>query len=386
MSAPLTVTDAASFPSPASYQAAVGRFLRTDPRLAAFIGYHAPNLEVGTEHLKGLQRLLFDQGWSRVGWPEKAGGLGGDPRSRAAMFQALWDADIPIPEPFTTLEILVPVLLVYAPHLAEALLPDLLRGDDGWAQAFSEPDAGSDLASLRTRMEPDGDGWRLTGQKVWSTFGHLAQRSVLLARSGGPGHRGLSMVLLDFDQPGVEVRPIRAEDGENHFSEIFLDNAWLPGDRVIGLPGQGWEIAMYMLQWERGAWGWLQQGRFHHRLDQALQMSSGTPSVVDAAALGHAYSLVAGLRLQTRETVHQLAREETLGPEVSVDKLLLIDAELATWNAVRHLIGPRFDLDPDLHWMRADYLFSRAAPIYGGSQEIQRGLVAQRVLGMPRDK
>ena len=140
---------------------------------------------------------------------------------------------------------------------------------------------------------------------------------------------------------------------------------------------------MYMLQWERGAWGWIQQGRFHKRLEQTLSIAEPAPR--HATSIGHAYTLMAALRLHTRETVRRLAREETLGPEVSVDKLLLIDAETATWNTIREHVGPRFDVDPELHWLVAEYLFSRAAPIYGGSQEIQRTLVAQRVLGMPRD-
>lgn len=379
----MTQPSAEMFDSPSAYAAALHQFLSTDERAKPYIGYRPHSIEQSAADLRGLQALLFDSGWSRLGWPDSAGGLGGDPRFRAAMFQTLWNMDMPIPEPFTTLEILVPVLLVFAPHLSDALLPGLLRGDDTWAQAFSEPDAGSDLASLRTKMEPDGDGYRLTGQKVWSTFAHLSKRSVLLARSGGPGHKGLTMVLVDLDQPGVEVRPIRAEDGENHFSEIFLDNAWVPADRVIGTLGQGWTIAMYMLQWERGAWGWLQQGRFHQRLQQAVEL--GTPDPALAQQLGHAYALSAALRLTTKQTVERLAREEQLGPEVSVDKLLLIDAELATWDAVRAYLGPRFEVDDNLAWLRHEYLFSRAAPIYGGSQEIQRTLVAQRVLGMPRD-
>jgi alkylation response protein AidB-like acyl-CoA dehydrogenase len=374
---------AASFDSPGAYAAGLGEAIRSDARFEAYIGYRPPSLEQSAAHLAGLQALLFDTGWSRLGWPERAGGLGGDPRCRAALFQTLWDHDIQIPEPFCTLEILVPVLLVFAPHLADELLPGLLRGDDTWAQAFSEPDAGSDMASLRTRMEPDGDGFRLYGQKVWSTFGHLSRRSILLARSGGPGHKGLTMVLMDLDQDGADVRPIRAQDGDNHFSEIFLDGAYVPNERVIGELGQGWAVAMYMLQWERGAWGWLQQGRFHKRLEQALGMAGPEPR--HAASLGHAYTLMSALRLHTRNTVERLAREEQLGPEVSIDKLLLIDAETATWNAIREHIGPRFDVDHDLEWLRHEYLFSRAAPIYGGSLEIQRTLVAQRVLGMPRE-
>jgi acyl-CoA dehydrogenase len=379
----VTSPPAEGLESPADYAAALRAFLDRDRRFDDFRAYRPPDLERGAEHLRGMQRILFDEGWSRLGWPERCGGLGGDPRFRAAMFQTLWDNDIVIPETYITLEILVPVLLVYAPHLADELFPSLLRGDEAWAQAFSEPDAGSDLASLRTRMEPDGDGWRLTGQKVWSTYGHLAQRSVLLARSGGPGHKGLTMVLVDLDQPGVDVRPIRAEDGDNHFSEIFLDGAYVPPDRVIGTLGSGWAVAMYMLQWERGAYGWLQQGRFHNRLQRAVELGPGEPSA--AAALGRAYALTTALRLQTRETVERLAREETLGPEVSIDKLLLVDAELAVWNSIREHLGTRFDLDEDVEWLRAEYLFSRAAPIYGGSQEIQRSLVAQRVLGMPRE-
>ncbi|MDQ1514126.1 MAG: hypothetical protein QOC59_1968, partial [Microbacteriaceae bacterium] len=227
----MTALTADTFDSPAAYAAALAEFLRNDPRAEPFIGYRPPGIEEAVKHLAGLQALIFDEGWSRLGWPQSAGGLGGDPRFRAAMFQTLWDLDIQIPEPFTTLEILVPVLLVFAPHLSDELLPALLRGDDMWAQAFSEPDAGSDLASLRTRMEPDGDGYRLYGQKVWSTSGHMADKSVLLARSGGPGHRGLTMVLVDLHQQGADVRPIRAEDGENHFSEIFLDGAYLPKER-----------------------------------------------------------------------------------------------------------------------------------------------------------
>jgi len=377
------MTAARTYDSPAAYAAALSAVVATDERLDPFRSYRPPSLEAGVDHLRHMQRLLFEDGWSRLGWPEACGGWGGDPRFRATMFETLWQHDILIPESFNTLEILVPVLLVYAPRLAERFFPGLLRGDEGWAQAFSEPDAGSDLASLRTRMEPDGDGWRLTGQKIWSTYGHLSQRSVLLARSGGPGHRGLSMVLVDLDQPGIDVRPIRAEDGDNHFSEIFLDGAFVPGDRVIGEPGQGWAVAMYMLQWERGAYGWIQQGRFHNRLGWALGHAPADPGA--AAAVGHAYAAASALRLQTRSTVNRLAGEETLGPEVSIDKLLLIDAELAVWDAIRHLTGPAFEVADELDWLRQEFLFSRAAPIYGGSQEIQRTLVAQRVLGMPRE-
>lgn len=372
-----------TFDSPAAYGAALHAFLAGHEPFQTYRGYRPASIEEAGARLGDLQRILFDSGWSRLGWPVETGGLGGDPRFRGMMFETLWALDSPIPDPYTTLEILVPVLLVYAPHLARAHLPHVLRGDENWTQAFSEPDAGSDLASLRTRLEPDGDGYRLYGQKVWASYAHLGDRAMLLARSGGPGHKGLTMVLVDIDQDGIEARPIGTMSGENHFGEIFCDGAYVPADRLIGPLGSGWAVAMYMLQWERGAWGWLQQGRFHNRLAHALRL--GDPNADHDSIIGHAYTLAAALRLQTKHTVECLAREETLGPEVSVDKLLLIDAETAVWDAIRHHLGPRFDLDASLEWLRTEFLFSRAAPIYGGSQEIQRTLVAQRVLGMGKE-
>src|ERR1700728_4108210 len=136
---------AAAYDSPNSYAAALAEFLSNDERADPYKHYRPESLEHGVEHLRGLQSLLFEEGWSRLGWPERCGGLGGDPRFRGAMFETLWDLDIPVPEMFNTLEILVPVLLVHAPHLAVEFFPSVLRGDEGWAQAFSEPDAGSDL-------------------------------------------------------------------------------------------------------------------------------------------------------------------------------------------------------------------------------------------------
>jgi alkylation response protein AidB-like acyl-CoA dehydrogenase len=372
--------------TPRAYGDAFASFLERDSRVAIHRGYRNAVVEEAAEHLAGLQALLFDDGWSRIGWPEEVGGLGGDPVCRAAMFEALTRAGIPLPEGYLTLEILAPVLLVHAPHLADRYFADLLRGDEVWCQGFSEPDAGSDLASLTTRMEPDGDAWRVSGQKVWSSFGILADRCVLLARSGGAGHRGLTMALVDLDQPSIEVRPIRTEDGHNHLAEIFLDGAHLAGDHLIGDLGSGWAVAMYMLQWERGAWGWQQQGRFHQRLDDVLAHPGPHPASADS--LGRAYLAATALRVRTRNTVHQLAREEEVAAETSIDKLLLVDAELAVFDVARRTLAPVLETDdsPTMgEWWRSEFLYSRAAPIYGGSQEIQRTLVAQRLLGLPRE-
>jgi len=371
------------FASVGAYARELAQFLRDDPRVAPYRGYRPPGHDDAEAHYLGLRRLLFDEGWSRYGWPALVEGLGGGSLFRAALLEQMWVADVAVPEQYYTLDFMVEVLLRFAPHLAERYAPRMLRADETWCQAFSEPEAGSDLASLRTRLEADGDDWRITGQKTWSTNAQNAQRSLMLTRSGEPGHRGLTMVFLDLDQAGVEVRPIVGENGEPLFAEIFLDGALVPADRVVGDVGGGWAAAMHILQWERGSWSWQQQARFHTRLRQALEIGAPvTPA--DAAALGRAYARTTALRLHTLDTVARLATGAQLGPEVALDKLLTMDAEVAVWDAIREHLGDAIDFGDEHAWLRSEFLFSRAAPIYGGTQDIQRGLVANRILGMPR--
>src|SRR5262245_59194557 len=334
------------FGSAGEYAVELARFLRDDPRVAPYRGYRLREHDEAEMHYLGLRRLLFDEGWSRYGWPTGIGGLGGGSLFRAALLEQMWVADVAVPEQYYTLDFMVEVLLRYAPHLAEAYVPRMLRADETWCQAFSEPDSGSDLASLRTRLERDGSAWRVTGQKTWSTNAQNAQRSLVLTRSGPDGHRGLSMVFLDLDQPGVEVRPIRGENGEPLFAEIFLDGAHVPADRGVGEVDGGWAAAMYILQWERGSWSWQQQARFHTRLQQALDV--GLPAgPADAAALGRGYAFTTALRLHTRETVTRVARDEQLGPEVAIDKLLTMDAEASVWDAIRQHLGGAMDFGAD---------------------------------------
>ncbi len=171
-----------------------------------------------------LQEELFAAGWVRHGWPEDLGGLGGDARHRAAVYDELGGRRVPIPESYLTVETLVPMLSVHAPALARAHLADLLRGEERWCQGFSEPDAGSDLASLRTRAVRDGDDWIVDGHKIWTSQATVSQRCVVLLRTGTPEsrHRGLSMMLVDHDTPGVEVRAIRTMSGRDELGEVVL--------------------------------------------------------------------------------------------------------------------------------------------------------------------
>ncbi len=215
----------ASFESTGAYGTAFSAFLAADPRTRALRGFRPDSLEEGAARLRDLQQLLFDEGWSRLGWPARCGGLGGDPRFGAAMFEALWQHDILIPEPYNTLEILVPVLLVHAPQL----------GPSGICRPPRRRPVGPGVLRARRRQRPgvaahpDGAGRRRLAPHRPEGLVDLRAPCPPVGAARPlrrPGAPGLTMVLVDLDQPGVEVRPIRAQNGENHFAEIFLDGAY----------------------------------------------------------------------------------------------------------------------------------------------------------------
>jgi len=336
-----------------------------------------------------LQEDLFTHGWVRYGWPEDLGGLGGDARHRAVVYDELGRRRVPIPESYLTVETLIPMLSAYSPDLAERHLDSLLRGAERWCQGFSEPDAGSDLASLRTKATRDGNDWVVDGHKVWTSQATVSQRCVVLLRTGTPEsrHRGLSMMLVDLDAPGVDVAEIRTMSERDELGEVRFDGVRVDDDRLIGNEGDGWALAMYLLQWERGMYPWQRQAGLFAVLDELLERTSGTGGpTLEPRALADAYLSVLPMRCSARDTIRQLAAGETPGPEVSVDKVLLAKAELAVFELAATALGGDIELGDDIdarRW-RHEFLFSRSAPIYGGSYEIQRQILAERVLGLPR--
>jgi len=336
-----------------------------------------------------LQRALFDAGWSRWGWPEHVGGLGGTAVLRAAMYEQLCASGYHIPECFFIIETVGPMMVEFGPELAARFLMLTVSGDELWCQGFSEPGAGSDLASLRLRAVDAGDHWVMNGQKVWSSWGTEATRCVLLARTGAPdsAHRGLSMFLVDFDGPGITRRPIHALTDRDEFAEVFYDDAAVPKDRLIGEVNTGWQLAMYLLQWERGMYAWQRQAYMHSTLQEALARSAGTRPADAAARVGDAYNLMFALRARSGRTVRRLAAGESPGPEISADKLLLGSIEQTTLDVVRELLEPALerDADDETALLRSWYMYSRAATIYGGSADIQRSIIAERVLNLPRE-
>jgi len=360
--------------------------------LAEHAGELAPFTKLPTDvdgvfaALSRLQRLLYDAGWIRLGWPEELGGLGGSVALRGVVSEELAAAGYPPPFSFGTQEVLGPAVARFAsPELARTVLPRLLRGDETWCQGFSEPGAGSDLGSLRMRAVDKGDHFRVTGEKIWTSWAQYADRCLLLVRTGTQeaAHRGITALFVDMDTPGITVSPLVAMTGEAEFCSMFFDDVPVPKERVLGAVNGGWAVAMFILGCERGVAAWQRQAWMRWRLEGLL---AEAPELPDARA-GEAFELVHALRLLSRRTLRSLAAGESLGVRPSFDKLLMSTAEKYLFDAALEAMPGTllFGGDDAARDWRNDYLYSRAASIYGGAAEIQRNIIAEHILGLPKE-
>lgn len=376
-------------PSPAEYQAALRGWLTTNAGHLRDTGdtaaAHADRrAEIASQQCR--TRILWDAGWKRYGWPASEGGLGGGPAYRAVLYDELSQADVPVPETDYVLEVLADPTRAFAPDLARRLLPAFYRGEELWAQCFSEPDAGSDLASLRTRAVPDGDAYVVTGQKVWTTNGFAAQRLFTLVRTGTleSRHRGITALLIDADSPGIHISPLKFASGADELAECHFDHVRVPASRRIGAENAGWSVAMRLLEFERGMYAWMRQAWLLAKV-RSMAASAEPGDTAAADALGSAYHAVVALRSRSSRTVRRLDGGLPVGPDASVDKILLATAEQLVMDVARRLRRPAFEIGSDDEELRQQWWYSRAASIYGGSGEIQRGIIADRVLQLPAE-
>ncbi|EFG75478.1 acyl-CoA dehydrogenase, middle domain protein [Mycobacterium parascrofulaceum ATCC BAA-614] len=329
-----------------------------------------------------VSRALYDADWMRYGWPAEVGGLGGPAVLRAIVGEEVVGRRLAEPGPYSMLEVLAPTMIDYAPAgLAAEMVPRLLRGEEQWCQGFSEPGSGSDLASLTTRATPRGDDWIVNGQKVWTSFAQFSTRCVLLTRTA-PGHDGITAFFVDLDTPGITIRPLRTMHGVDEFCEVYYDDVVIPGNRMLGRPGDGWRLAMDLLPYERSTCFWQRIAYLYSRFDELIVQATdaGEP---DESALGAAYLALHTLRCRSRDTQHRLRDGARLGPDTSIDKVLLAGAEQRLYDTVHDLLPGTLELD-DTPW-RAEYLYSRAATIYGGTAEIQRNIIARRLLDLGKE-
>lgn len=356
-----------------------------------------PARELGAQIAKfsTLMNWLFDGGWIRWGWPEEVGGLGGSSILRCEILERLALCGYEIPYHLQVLEVVGPAVVNHAPQLAASVLPGALRGDELWCQGFSEPEAGSDLAALRTKATRRDDGkFVINGQKIWTSYGAHADRMVLLARTGPvtDRHRGLVMLLVDLDTTGIERRPIALASGREELAEFFFTDVVVDPERLIGEVGGGWSVAMDLLQYERGSYAWMRMAMAGHRLQEAMQTTDVNAWAIESdplagSAVGQAYLNVAALRARTSSTLRRLYANEVVGEQTSVDKLLLSTAEQDVLDSSAALLDTKMLIgdDPVGQRWRDDWWYSRAASIYGGAREIQHSIIADRVLNLPRE-
>jgi alkylation response protein AidB-like acyl-CoA dehydrogenase len=360
-------------------------FLAAESPLPAF-----SSLDHKFAYLVDYQRRLHAAGLAVPGWAPEHGGRGLGVRAGAVVASALGARGAPELINYTGTDVVGPALLSYVDEARlTRLLPPIASADDIWCQLFSEPDSGSDLASLRTRAERCDDGWRVNGQKVWSTWAPYSDLGLLLARTGQPDsrHRGLSAFVIPMRSPGITIRPLRTMTGSAEFAEVFFEDLVVPADAVVGEVDDGWGVATAMLNAERGIYAVRRASVIAATLGQLLRQARSVS--FDAAARRAIVAAVVDQRLlewRIDRLVDQIVAGEPIGPESAVTKVLMTAAEQTVLAAVAAALGPNAGAWRD-HSTAArveDYLYSRSASIHGGTAQIQRNLIGERLLGLPR--
>jgi alkylation response protein AidB-like acyl-CoA dehydrogenase len=349
------------------------------------------------EHPSPTGRQLAEAGLVAPHWPRPYG-LGADPIHQLVVDDELRRAGVRRPVNPIGIGWAGPTLLHAGTEAQkERYLLPLLAGEDMWCQLFSEPDAGSDLASLRTRAVRDGDEWVVTGQKIWTSIAHVARYGILIARTDpdAPKHRGISYFVCPMDSPGITVRPIVEMTGAHLFNEVFLDGVRLPAGSLVGDEGQGWDLAKVTLANERvslsagGAlWG---QGPTGGDLVELVRRRGGVtdPTLRDRLARLHTEAEV--LRLVRLRTVSAQVRGEAPGPEASIRKVLADEHGQRVFGLAKDLAGPAgmlTDAGPlgaPVDMWHYGFLFAPALTVGGGTAEVQRNILAERALGLPHD-
>ena len=344
----------------------------------------------GFETRRAWERLLGEHGWIGLGWPREHGGRAATLMQQVIFAEEYARSQAPHRVNHMGENLLAPTLIACATEEQRArFLPPIRSGDELWCQGYSEPGAGSDLANVATKAVRDGDEWVVTGQKVWTSLAHLADWCFVVARTDpdAPKHHGLSYLLVPMHQPGVDIRPIVQLTGTSEFNEVFFDGARTAADNIVGAPGDGWRVAMATLGFERGVATLGQQIGFARELDRVIDVARRTGAIDDPILLDAVTQAWIDLKVM-RYTALRMLSSATPGAEASISKLLwsgwhkrLGELAMAVQGAAATVAGGD---DGELDELQRLFLFSRADTIYGGSDEIQRNILATRLLGLPR--
>jgi alkylation response protein AidB-like acyl-CoA dehydrogenase len=348
------------------------------------------------QYLKDWQRKLFDGGYAGIAWPKEFGGRGATFIEQAIFQEELALADAPELGGTIGLGLVGPTIIAVGTEAQkQRYLPGMLSGDEIWCQGFSEPNAGSDLASLETKALPDGDHFVVNGQKIWTSYAHIADLCMLVVRTDttAPKHKGITCLLVDMKSPGISVQPLKMMSGDSAFNEMFFSNVRVPADRVLGKVNEGWNVAITALSNERANLGSGLYIAFKRNLDAVVEQARklrrhGKPVIEDPVIrqkLAQAFVDLEVFRLNTTRALSNLSKRGTPGPEGSIQKLYWSELNQRNAQIAMEVLGPYGQLtDFDSGRWTYNYLRCRGNTIEAGTSEVQRNIVAQRVLGLPR--
>jgi len=337
---------------------------------------------------RAWQRTLYDAGWAAVHWPREFGGRDASLVEAAIFNEELARARAPFPANVLGLLLAGPTIMVWGDEeQKQRYLNPIMSGEEIWCQGFSEPEAGSDLAALKTRAVRDGDDWVVTGQKVWTSGAQYSKWCMLVARTDqdAPKHKGLSYFIMDMEQAEVQVRPLRQITGEAEFNELFIEEARIPNANLLGGEGNGWKVALTTLMNERAGLAFGLQVGLKVKLDQLTEEAAARGLLDDpvvADRLGELHTRCEILRLTAYRGLTATMKYGQPGPEGSLTKLMWSSTNQALMQAATDILGPGA-LVKDSPWSY-ELLRSRGNTIEGGTTEILKNIVAERVLGLPR--
>lgn len=352
------------------------------------------NLVSKVDRRRLWEQQLAAHGWSCIGWPKAWGGRDATLAQQVIFAEEYARAGAPNRINHIGVELAGPTILAFGTEEQKAkFLPGIAAGTDIWCQGYSEPNAGSDLANVRTKARLDGDEWVVNGQKVWTSLAHFSDWIFVIARSeeGSQGPKGLTFLMMKMDQSGIEVVPIGQMNGEAEFNETFFTDARCPADSLIGSVGDGWRVAMGLLAFERGVSTLAQQMQFRNELDAIIAAAKANGMASDGVVRSRIAKAEVGLRLMRYGALRMLSNTDLSAIDGAA---LTYKIQWATWRRdlgelamdVLGQAGEVVDGD-DYHWPMLPnmYLFSRSDTIYGGTNQIQRNLIAERGLGLPRE-
>ncbi len=337
---------------------------------------------------RDFQRELAGDGWAAVHWPIEYGGRGATLTESAIFFEELGRSGAPLPANVLGLLLAGPTIMTWGtPAQKERHLTPILTAEEIWCQGFSEPDAGSDLASLKTRAVRDGDGWLVSGQKVWTSGAQYSKWCMLVARTDSdvPRHKGLTYFLMDMEQEGVQIRPLRQITGEPEFNELFIDGARIPDENVLGGVGNGWKVALTTLMNERAGLAFFLQVRLRQLLDRLIDEAAGRGLLEDpmvADRLGELHLKAEVIRLTAYRGLTAIEKYGQPGPEGSLTKWMWSETNQQLTQFAVDLLGPSA-LQAGGRWAY-ELLRARGNSIEGGTTEVLKNIVAERVLGLPK--